>query len=281
MNGTLLSDLELARLAAPYETDETLVRRIARETVAELGLVAPVDPRLVASFRGISRVEEVDQPWAGCLMHDAGETVARIRASDSRRRKRFTTLHEVQHTYLPGFSVTQYRCDPSPTTTSRSLPPLETLADLGASELLFPREEFQSDLDGNRLDFDLVEELAAHYDASLSATALRTVGVSPRPALLICAEVGTKPSDPSGEPLLRIRWSSSNGIWPFLPRFKSVPEDSPMHRALLGELVDETSDLSGLTSVSIEGVDLSCRLYPYVDHVGEVQKRVLCLATQK
>lgn len=279
VNGTLLSDLELARLEAPHKNDEALVRQLARQTVAELGLVAPVDPRLVASFRGIARVEEVDQPWAGCLTHDSGETVARVRASDSRRRKRFTTFHEVQHTYLPGFSVTQYRCDPTP--TSRSLPHLETLADIGASELLFPRDEFIGDLDGNRLDFDLVEELADHYDASLGATALRTVGLAPTPTLLICAEVGTKPRDPDGEPVLRIRWSSPNGDWPFVPRFKSVPRNSPMHRALHGELVDEVNDLRGLGTPPLDGLDLSCRLYPYVDRSGEIQNRVLCIATKK
>ena len=40
--------------------------------------------------------------------------MARVRASDNRERKRFSALHEVKHTYLPGFAVTQYRCDPSP-----------------------------------------------------------------------------------------------------------------------------------------------------------------------
>lgn len=280
VNGTLLSDLELARLVNPTKDDASLVRQLAADTVRELGLVAPVDPGLIASYRGISRIEEVDQPWAGCLSHDGGETVARIRASDSRRRKRFTALHEVKHTYLPGFAVTQYRCDPSPSTSGNAVQALESLADLGASELLFPRDEFQADLAGNRIGFDLVERLADRYDASLGSTALRTVTLAPTAALLICIEPGNKPSQPDGEPLPRILWSSAKGEWPFIPRFKSIPEHSPIRAAFQGELVDKSSDLVGLTKSPIDNVDISCRLYPYVDHNGEIHNRVLCLATQ-
>ena len=281
MNGTLLSDLELERLVRPHEDDASLVCRLAAQTVNELGLVAPVDPGLIASYRGISRVEEVDQPWAGCLTHDGGETVARVRAGDNRRRKRFTTLHEVQHTYLPGFAVTQYRCDPSPNSAHKIEEPLERLADLGASELLFPHAEFEGDLSGNRLDFALVEDLADHYDASLGATAFRAVSLAPADAMLICVESGTKPSQPDAEPVLRIRWSKTKGDWPYIPRFKSVPDGSPMDRALRGELVDETTELLGITSSPIDDVDISCRLYPYTDQDGEMHHRVLCLATRR
>ena len=235
---------------------------------------------MIASYRGIARIEEVDQAWAGCLTHDRGVTVARVRAADNSRRKRFTALHEVEHTYLPGFAVTQYRCDPSPSATQKALPPLEKLADLGASELLFPRIEFQADLADNRMSFDLVEELADHYDASLGATALRAVSLASTDALLICVEPGTKPTQPGAEPLPRIRWGSANGDWPFIPRFKSIPDRSPIHRALQGELVDETNALIGLTGSPIDNVDISCRLYPYVDHHGETHDRVLCLATR-
>lgn len=281
MNDSLLSDLELARLEHPGESDTTLVRRLARDTVRELDLVAPVDPGLVASFRGISRVEEVEQPWAGCLTHDGNATIARVRASDSPRRKRFTTLHEVKHTYLPGFTVTQYRCDPAPRAAQTGREPVERLADLGASELLFPRDQFVADLAGNRIGFDVVEELAEHYDASLGATALRVVSLAPTDTALICVERAVKPTQPHAAPLPRIRWSSTNGHWPYIPRYKSIPDGSPMHRALLGELVDEVGDLTGFTSSPILSVDISCRLYPYTDGEGEISHRVLCLVTRK
>jgi hypothetical protein len=281
VNRSLLSDLDLARLERPGESDVTLVRRLALQAVCELELAAPVDPGLVASYRGISRVEEVDQPWAGCLTHDGEETVARVRAGDSPRRKRFTTLHEVEHTYLPGFTVTQYRCDPSPSAPHKGREPVEKLADVGASELMFPRDQFLADLAGNRIGFDLVEDLADHYDASLGATALRVVSLAPTDSLLICVEPGVKPTQPHAEPLPRIRWSSANGEWPYIPRHKSIPNGGPMHRAMHGELVDGIDDLPGLTSSPIHHVDISCRLYPYVDSQGEIRDRVLCLVTRQ
>lgn len=282
MNGSLLSDLEVARLEHAGESDTQLVRRLARETVAELELTAPVDPAFVASFRGIARIEEVAQPWAGCLTHDGNETVARVRASDGRRRKRFTAFHEIKHTYLPGYAVTQYRCDPSPherKVLGDRL--LERLADIGASELLLPHREFSLDLSNNRLDFDLVEDLAEHYDASLVATAIRAISLTDLDAALICAEVMTKPTEPDAEPVLRIAWSSTRGQWPHIPRHKSIPQDHPIHRALFGELVDETTHLNGITRSTIDHVDISCRPYPYLDHHGQQHIRVLCIATRR
>jgi hypothetical protein len=280
VNGSLLSDLEVARLERPTESDVDHVRRLARETVRELELVAPVDPALVASFRGITRIEEVDQPWAGCLTHEGNETVARIRARDNTRRKRFTTFHEVEHTYLPGFAVTQYRCDPAPANNRSEKASLERLADIGASELLFPLAQFTADLAGNRLDFDLVEDLAEVYEGSLGAAAIRAVTTSPRESLLICVEPAVKPTEPDAEAVPRILWSAGNGAWPFVPRHKSIPANSPIHRAMQGELVDEICDLAGITDPPIDHVDISCRLYPYVDHNGVDRARVLCLATR-
>ncbi|WP_148046177.1 hypothetical protein [Nocardioides marmoriginsengisoli] len=142
-------------------------------------------------------------------------------------------------------------------------------------------QQFLSDLAGNRIGFDLVEELAEHYDASIGATALRAASLAPTDSLLICIEPGTKPSEPDADPVPRIRWSSTNGDWPYIPRFKSIPEHSPIQRAFLGELVDETNDLIGFTGPSIDDVDISCRLYPYFDNHGELHHRVLCLATRK
>jgi Zn-dependent peptidase ImmA (M78 family) len=281
VNGSLLSDLEVARLEHPSDTDVARVRRLARETVAELELTAPVDPAVVASYRGITRIEEVVQPWAGCLTHDDGETVARIRITDSPRRKRFTACHEINHTYLPGFALTQFRCDPDPNDQSEhDAVQLERLADIGASELLLPHHEFTLDMAGNRLDFDLIDELADHYDASLLATALRAITLTHQDAALLCLEEMTKPTEPDAEPVLRIAWSSTQGDWPYIPRHKSIPQNHPINRALFGELVDETTNLHGITRSPIDHVDLSCRPSTYVDHHGQLRTRVLALATR-
>jgi hypothetical protein len=61
----------------------------------------------------------------------------------------------------------------------------------------------------------------------------------------------TKPSEvgvPDAEPKLRLAWAHVSGVWPFLPRYKSVSESSPFNRAFIGEAVNELSTLVDLTS---------------------------------
>jgi hypothetical protein len=281
VNTVLWSDFDTARLEHPDLDDAALVRLLADQTVRELELTPPVDPNLVASYRGIARIEEVDQPWAGCLTHDNNETVARVRASDGRHRRRFTALHEVKHTYLPGYTLTQYRCNPAP--RSRASKPMkdrfEALADIGASELLFPRDHFLADLAGNPLTLDLVEEFSARYDASLEATGITAVDLAPTDAALICLEPATKPSQPDAEPVLRVRWTWTAGDWPHIPKHKSAPDGGQLHRALLGEVVNETGTLVGLTREPLDRLRISSRLYPYTTPGGATHRRVLALLT--
>jgi hypothetical protein len=279
-----LSDLELARARWPQLSDAQRVRRLAQHTLDELALKPPIDPQIVASFRGIARIEEVPLPWAGCLTHEDDEVIARIRASDSRRRRRFTAFHEIKHTYLPGFTVTQFRCDPATAEHRRdqsSTMLVESLADIGASEFLLPRRHFVADIaDSNDLTLDLVERLADRYDASLEATALRVVALADRDVLLICLEPGLKPSRLEAEPVLRVRWSMPRGNWPFVPRYKSVPDNSPFDRALAGEIVDEITTVRGLTSPVLSKVRVSSRLFPYTDTNGTTHHRVLALVSR-
>src|SRR5689334_1801264 len=68
----LLSDLERARLESPGEPDANQVVRLARRALAELDMEPPISHVLMASMRGVSRVEEADTPWAGCLVRENG-----------------------------------------------------------------------------------------------------------------------------------------------------------------------------------------------------------------
>lgn len=278
----LLSDLELARAQFPGVSDAELVIGFAGQTIDELELEPPIDPRLVASYRGIARIVEVaDLPYAGCLTPNAGEVIAKIRAGDSARRRRFTAFHEIKHSYLPGFRVSQFRCDPGVPTPSAGTrdESVEHLADLGASELLLPRQHFQADLEGNGLDLDLVVALSDRYEASLEATAIRVVDLADHDPLLLSLALGARPSEPDGEPALRVRWSKARGSWPYVPRHKSVTSDSPFGRALLGEVVDERANVVGLTREPLHNVHVSARLFPYLNSRGETEMRVLAMLT--
>jgi hypothetical protein len=282
MSGPRLSDLELARRASPGVPDAKLVTELAQRTLDELAMDPPINHEIVASLRDVIRIEQTVIPWAGCLVHHADGLVIKLRVTDSRGRQRFTAFHEIKHTFLPGFTfVTQYRCDPAtPLDASRVRDrDLEALCDIGAVELLLPRMAFADDLAGNAPTLDLVEHLAARYDASLEATARRVVALRADPTMLIALEPARKPSAPHAEPRLRVQWVHASGAWPYVPQHKSVPSDSVLARPLSGEPVDETGHIRGLTTAPIRDVRISAGLYPYADDRGEQHMRVLALIT--
>jgi hypothetical protein len=275
-----LSDLERARLKRPGVRDDQLVIELARRTLQELGLGPPISPDVVASMRGVARIDEITMPWAGCLLREAGDLVIKVRASDGRGRRRFTAFHEIEHTYMPGFAVApQYRCDPA-TPDAESLTrdrPLEALCDVGAAELLLPRTWFTADLEGNAPTIDLVTELAERYGASLEATAWRVVALRRAPTMCLVLEVGCKPSAPRAEPRLRVQRVYASEGWPYVPRQKSVPDDSPLAVPLRGMAVDEVADIAGLTAEPLEGVRISTAAFQYVDEQGVERIRVMAL----
>jgi hypothetical protein len=278
-----LSDLELARYGAPGVSDSDLVTNLAAAVISDMGVEPPVDHNLVASWRGLDRVEEADIPWAGCLVREEGRLVAKVRASDPWGRKRFSVFHEIGHTFLPGVAyATQYRCNPQPARPGRrdDINPLEVLSDIAASELLLPRDAFLEDLSGEAPTMATVEGLAARYDASLEATAHRLVGLSDRPALLIAFEPASARSRPGQAPTLRVRWAHGNReTWPYVPPNKSAPDDSPFMDALNGSSVDHVGDLHGLTSTPLRQVRISAGLYPYYGSEGGLRQRVLALVS--
>jgi hypothetical protein len=281
MSSTSLSDLELARQQAPGRPEALLVTDLARRTLSELSAAPPVSHEIVASMRGVVRIEEAAIPWAGCLVRAREGLVITLRSGDGRGRKRFTAFHEIMHTYLPGFAVTQqHRCDPGVLPDPRRSRDrrLEALCDVGAAELLFPRSAFRDDTAGTVPTLPLAERLAERYDASVEATARRLVDIR-GPALLIALELACRPRALHEEPKLRVQWVHLSGSWPFVPRHKSVPADSLLARPLAGERVEESATLVGLAADPIRDVRISASLYSYTDLDGTPHDRVLALIT--
>ena len=275
-----LSDLEQARLGSPGTPDTQLVIQLAQRTLDELAMEPPISHEIVASMRDIIKIEDGDIPWAGCLAPGPAGLHMTLRSRDCQGKKRFTAFHEVKHTFLPGFSVyIQYRCDPATPPDASALrdPSIEMLCDIGAAELLFPRNAFLSDLSGNARTMQLVEDLAARYDASLEATGRHVVALHPEPTMLVSLEPACKPSQPHAEPVLRVQWAQANGRLPFVPKHKSVPDDSPLSRALQGEVVDEITSWGVLTGTDTGPIQVNAGLYPYTDDRGEQHMRVLAL----
>jgi len=264
-NAAQMSLFELEKLENPRLSDRDAVRAICDRLLAESGVTEPVNVELLASMRGISRITEAVQGPAGMLVHHNGQMSAHIRASDSRPRKRFTILHEAGHTLLPGYvDSAHFRCA-GPRTRE------EQLCDHAASELLLPRSTFTAALLQTGFGTEATERLAAAYDASIEATALRSIELWPDDALLLVLRLGHKPIEAGREhevePKLRLAWSYSKGNWPFMPRHKSVAPSTPFGRALAGELIDEAGSLGELATADSGPLWIAARRYGAGDRV--------------
>jgi hypothetical protein len=265
INPAQMSLVELQKLENPRLSDRDAVRAICDRLLIESGVRAPVNVELLASMRGIARVAEAAQGPAGMLVHRDGQMIAHIRAGDSRPRKRFTILHEAGHTLLPGYVQSpQFRCA-GPRTLE------EQLCDHAASELLFPRSTFATDLIQAGFGTEPTKELAGVYEASIEATAVRGVDLWPEDALLLVLRVTHKPVEAGHEhelePKLRLAWAHCKGDWPFTLRHKSVGEASPFSRALTGELIEEGGSLGELAVADAGPLRVTARRYGADDRV--------------
>lgn len=259
MENQQLSLFEQLSQVEPALSDEEIVRRLCEDLLDESAAAPPVNVELLASMRGITRVEQRLQPWSGVLARERGGLVVGVRALDGVARQRFTVLHEAGHTLLPGFADTrQYRCS-GPKTRE------EQLCDIAASELLLPRRFFVGDLRQAAPGLEGIESLAASYEASIEATALRAVDLQRDAAMLLVFRVAHKPSErgheDEHEPKLRMSWSHGRGGWPYMRQHKSVSDGSPIQRAHEGELVDEVGTLGDLVGGEPGPVMISARRY--------------------
>jgi hypothetical protein len=259
MENQQLSLFEQLSQVEPALSDEEIVRRLCEDLIDESAVAPPVNVELLASMRGITRVEQRLQPWSGVLAPERGGLVVGVRALDGVARQRFTVLHEAGHTLLPGFADTrQYRCS-GPKTRE------EQLCDIAASELLMPRRFFVGDLRQAAPGLEGIEPLAASYEASIEATALRAVDLHQDAAMLLVFRVAHKPSErgheDEHEPKLRMSWSHGRGGWPYMRQHKSVSDGSPIQRAHEGELVDEVGTLGDLVGGEPGPVMISARRY--------------------
>lgn len=272
-----LSLLEQGRQRDPSATDEELIVAIADEIVDTIDLEPPVNERMLASYVGINRIDVCDLPWAGCLVHEGGDLIIRVRASDPRGRQRFTICHEVAHTFLPGYSQrAQYRCTPLSRRGRRD--DNEVLCDVAASALLLPTRHVKAAMQDAAFTLETIEDLADECEASLEATARRVVSLWPEPCALIRLEVMTKPREPNGEPKLRVSSSVLNGTWPYFPAYKSVSDDHILNDCTNGATVYSTTNLDCIAASPVGDVEVHARPYPFYDGDGDLRMRVLAIA---
>jgi hypothetical protein len=252
---------ELSRLTGAPDA-ASAIRHHARELVRQYVELfgepeRPISVDALASLRGIGRSEErpVHSEDAELVPDGSGGVTIRVNPDRPETRLRFSVGHEISHTFFPDYSTKTW-CRTDSRHRNRDDPDqlLESLCDIGASELLFPLPWFAADAQ-TVVDANGLIQLARTYHASREATIRRyaetsvesiaavffvwklkptqkgTVGRQDQGNLF-----GVTPEEEINDALrLRIEYAVTSETFKaeghFLPRDKSVSNEGPIYLA--------------------------------------------------
>ncbi|MCX7427273.1 MAG: ImmA/IrrE family metallo-endopeptidase [Planctomycetia bacterium] len=187
-------------------------------------------------------------------------------------RRNFSICHEIVHTFFTDcFEVVSQRKS-NPTTYGPNSE-IEQLCQIGAAELLMPTQDFLNDLAQVQFSMRSVRFLSDRYVASREAVLRRMIQLGDRPAAIVFLSRRLSPNerrkartppliadldDPAAK--MRILYAVSSPAFPvFLPRHKSVPDDSCIYAASGIDDVtsqQETWDLEGFGRWRVEAMTL-------------------------
>ena len=109
-------------------------------------------------------------------------------ATPSEGRKRFTIAHEFGHYILHRHQQNLFECGGDDIETGDNNDrDIEAEADLFASTLLMPLDDFRRQVDGQPISFDLLGHCADRYGVSLTAAALRWTEIANKRAILVAS----------------------------------------------------------------------------------------------
>jgi hypothetical protein len=245
----------------------------------------PVDLDYLASLRHIRRPLHIDMAEAGSIHYESSSYVVRLRAADSRQRRRFTFAHEIVHTFfLEADAESSGRTDEG-VGEFKNDSGEEYLCDVGAAELLLPREPFTRVCPDRPVMSDVVA-LASLFDSSIEATARRVVALTTTPLHMVVLQQRLKPTElrrmrqralpglesPLPEPRLRVAYAVSNRKL-YIPQHKSPDPDSP----LADSLITGEANFIGHTGLTPGTFEVSAQHLPYRNNAGHRVERVIAL----
>ncbi len=152
----------------------------AKVLLKELGIsTLPIDPYDIAEQLGIKVVEDNCVGYTGVLLVVNGNALISIKKSIREYpRKRYTVAHELGHFRIPGHlakGMIGLSCTDKDLNTFWEDNSKESEANSFAAELLMPKKHFLKRIKLKELTYDLLEDLMAEFETSLTATAYRHV----------------------------------------------------------------------------------------------------------
>ncbi|MBP0637991.1 ImmA/IrrE family metallo-endopeptidase [Cupriavidus sp. AcVe19-6a] len=158
----------------------------AESLIAELGITSPqdLDIEAVAFDSGVEVVYEAMTGCEASLVGYRDRAIATINPSATRGRERFSVAHELGHWHLHRGRSFQCRVD-DPSANLSSDRALEKEADRFASHLLLPGPLFKPLIAQlKQPSFQQLTKIAAEFETSLMATALRLANIDTLPVVI-------------------------------------------------------------------------------------------------
>lgn len=160
----------------------------AEAIIEDLGItqITDLDVEAIAFDAGVEVVYEALIGCEATLVGVGDQAIATINPSASRGRERFSVAHEIGHWKLHRGHSFRCRVDQVEENFASAVA-FEKEADTFASHLLMPARMFNEAVRPfGQPNFKQLGEVAAAFDTSLTATALRLVDVDTLPAIIAC-----------------------------------------------------------------------------------------------
>ncbi|MCC6543078.1 MAG: ImmA/IrrE family metallo-endopeptidase [Nitrospirae bacterium] len=199
----------------------------------------PFDPAILASLIGI-RIVPVELPSSIDAMivpaEDGRLKILLNKTITQLERQNFSICHEIAHTFFPDCAEFIRRREKRHEKADPERE-VEVLCNIAASELLLPGDHFNESLNAYGLTMSSVLPLSELFRASKSAAIIKMVSSG----IKVCAAVFLEPGHRKYEkrwgadtaPKMRVVYTvPSPGFRYFIPRNKSVPDDSCVYRAV-------------------------------------------------
>lgn len=159
------------------------VKDIALEVTKQKFPADPVGcvvPHGISGIDGMLSKRKNHKDW--CISYDEAVNVP--------GRINFTIAHELGHYLLHRKVRDTFQCGVTEMMDYHSLESkrLESQANTFASYLLMPRNDFDDQIKGQEISFDLLGHCAERYQTSLTATALKWLEFTGEPAMLVVAD---------------------------------------------------------------------------------------------
>lgn len=250
----------MKKRAESHETPRDTIRRLARAMVADAKAEGwteiPFDPEMLAELQGIEvRCASCDINAEARLMPLPDQRLEIEYAPEApETRRRFSICHEIAHTFFPDyFTRIQHR------RAVKKFDPvhaeLEHLCHVGAGELLMPFDEFVQSVGRRQPSMTAADGLGKYFNASMEAALRRMVDLSENAHCLLWLSSRLKPTEERNagpefdlgfekpKPKLRVDYQFASPSWKtFIPKHKSVPDQSSLYTVLGGEAYEKQQE---------------------------------------